>query len=44
MITLETSEGPRSVAVTLSGRYAVVDLRLLRHHLFVSAPRARAER
>jgi hypothetical protein len=43
-ITLETAEGPRSVAVELSGRYAVVDLRLLRHHLFVNAPQARAGR
>jgi hypothetical protein len=36
--------GPRSAAVELSGRYAVVDLRLLRHHLFANAPRARAGR
>jgi len=43
-ITLETAEGPRSAAVELSGRYAVVDLRLLRHHLFANAPRARAGR
>jgi hypothetical protein len=38
-ITLQTAEGPRSVSVNLSGRYAVVDLRLLRHQLFVNAPR-----
>jgi hypothetical protein len=38
-ITLHTAEGPRSAAVKLSGRYAVIDLRLLRHQLFVSAPR-----
>jgi hypothetical protein len=38
-ITLHTLEGPRSAAVNLSGRYAVVDLRLLRHQLFVNAPR-----
>lgn len=38
-ITLHTPEGARSAAVTLSGRYAVVDLRLLRHQLFVNAPR-----
>jgi hypothetical protein len=37
-ITLETPHGPRSVGVNLSGRYAVVDLRLLRHQVFVSAP------
>jgi hypothetical protein len=41
-ITLHTPEGARSVAVNLSGRYAVVDLRLLRHQLFVNAPKARA--
>jgi uncharacterized protein len=40
-ITLDTPGGPRSVSVTLSGRYAVVDLRLLRQQLFVSAPKAR---
>jgi hypothetical protein len=38
-ITLHTPEGPRSAAVKLAGRYAVVDLRLLRHQLFVNAPR-----
>ena len=38
-ITLHTPEGPRSARVSLSGRYAVVDLRLLRHQLFVSAPK-----
>ena len=36
-ITLDTPEGARSAPVTLSGRYAVVDLRLLRHQLFVNA-------
>ena len=38
-ITLNTPEGPRSARVSLSGRYAVVDLRLLRHQLFVSTPK-----
>ena len=38
-ITLYTPEGARSAAVSLSGRYAVLDLRLLRHQLFVNAPR-----
>jgi uncharacterized protein len=38
-ITLDTPQGPRSVALSLSGRYAVLDLRLLRHQLFVNAPR-----
>jgi hypothetical protein len=39
-ITLQTLEGVRSVQVNLSGRYAVVDLRLLRHKLFVQFPAA----
>jgi len=43
-ITLHTPEGPRSAAVGLSGRHAVVDLRLLRHQLFVSAQKLRAAR
>jgi uncharacterized protein len=38
-IALHTPEGVRSAQVSLSGRYAVVDLRLLRHQLFVNAPR-----
>jgi len=37
-ITLQTPEGVRSAQVNLSGRYAVVDFRLLRHQLFVHAP------
>jgi len=41
-ITLQTSLGPRTVPVSVSGRYAVVDLRLLRNQIFVSAPRAGA--
>jgi hypothetical protein len=43
-ITLHTPEGARSAAVSVSGRYAVVDFRLLRGQLFVNAPKARAER
>jgi hypothetical protein len=43
-VTLHTGEGPRSATVSLSGRYAVVDLRLLREQLFVSAPKLRAGR
>ena len=35
-VTLHTSEGVRTARVTLAGRYAVVDLRLLRQQLFVS--------
>jgi uncharacterized protein len=38
-LKLQTPEGPRSATVTLSGRYAVLDLRLLRQQLFVNAPR-----
>jgi hypothetical protein len=36
-VTLQTLEGVRSARLNLSGRYAVVDLRLLRNQLFVSA-------
>src|SRR5574341_741434 len=39
VVTVDTLDGPRSVQVAVSGRYAVVDLRLLRHQLFVNAPR-----
>lgn len=42
LVSLQTAEGARSIAVELSGRHAVVDLRLLRQHLFVNAPKARA--
>lgn len=42
-ITLRTPEGARSASVSVSERYAVVDLRLLRHQLFVSAPKPSAE-
>ncbi len=41
-LSLQTPAGARSVELELSGRYAVVDLRLLRQHLFVNAPRAGA--
>ena len=37
-VTLQTPEGVRSAQVNLSGRYAVVDFRLLRHQLFVQSP------
>jgi hypothetical protein len=37
--TLQTPEGQREARVNVSGRYAVVDLRLLRHQLFVNAPK-----
>jgi hypothetical protein len=38
-VTLHTPEGARSARVSLSGRYAVVDFRLLRNQLFINAPR-----
>jgi uncharacterized protein len=38
-VTLDTSAGPRSARVEVSGRYAVVDFRLLRQQVFVNAPR-----
>ena len=41
-VTLDTSDGPRSARVEVSGRYAVVDFRLLRQQVFVNAPRAPA--
>jgi len=40
-VTLQTPEGVRSARLNISGRYAVVDLRLLRNQLFVSAFSAR---
>jgi hypothetical protein len=40
-ITVHTPEGARSARVNVAGRYAVVDFRLLRHQVFVSAPKVR---
>jgi len=37
-ITLQTAAGPRAVQISLSGRHAVVGLRLLNSQLFVQAP------
>ena len=37
--TLHTPDGQREARASVSGRYAVVDLRLLRHQLFVNAPK-----
>jgi len=37
-VTLPTPEGLRSVQVNISGRYAVVDLRILRRQLFAQPP------
>src|SRR5262245_14125074 len=39
-VTLRTPEGEKTVPVSVSGRYAVVDFRLLRSQVFVSAPKA----
>ena len=39
-VTLQTPEGNHPVTLSVSGRYAVVDFRLLRRQVFVSAPRA----
>ena len=39
-VTLRTSEGEQSVPLSISGRHAVVDFRLLRRQVFVSAPKA----
>jgi uncharacterized protein len=36
-ITLQTGAGPRTVQINVSGRYAVVGLRLLRNQLFLQA-------
>jgi len=43
-ITLHTPEGEQSVPLGVSGRYAVVDFRLLRRQVFVSAPKANVVR
>ncbi len=40
-VTLQTPAGARSATVELSGRYAVVDLRLLRNRLIAIAPSTR---
>ncbi|HXU42371.1 MAG TPA: hypothetical protein VN675_08610 [Burkholderiales bacterium] len=37
-ITLSTPDGQRNARVDVRGRYAVVDLRLLRHRIYVHAP------
>ena len=38
-VTLHTQQGAREVRLDLSGRYAVVDFRLLRHQLYVQPPK-----
>jgi hypothetical protein len=42
-VTLHTQRGARAVELELSGRYAVVDFRLLRHQLFVHSPNAQRQ-
>lgn len=42
LVILQTREGTRSVQVNVSGRYAVVGLRLLRGQLFVQPPQGPA--
>lgn len=37
-ITLSTPDGQRDARIDVRGRYAVVDLRLLRHRMYVHAP------
>jgi hypothetical protein len=39
-VTLSTPDGQRDARIDVKGRYAVVDLRLLRHRMFVHAPQA----
>jgi hypothetical protein len=39
-VTLATNEGQRNARIDVKGRYAVVDLRLLRHRMYVNAPGA----
>ena len=43
-VMLQTLEGEQAVPVSVSGRYAVVDFRLLRRQVFVSAPKASVAR
>jgi hypothetical protein len=37
-VTLSTPDGQRDARIDVKGRYAVVDLRLLRHRIYVHAP------
>ena len=39
-VTLPTSDGQRNARFSVNGRYAVIDLRLLRHRIYVHAPQA----
>jgi hypothetical protein len=37
-VTLASNDGQRNARIDVKGRYAVVDLRLLRHRMYVNAP------
>jgi hypothetical protein len=37
-VTLASNDGQRTARIDVKGRYAVVDLRLLRHRMYVNAP------
>jgi hypothetical protein len=43
-VRLQTIDGEQSVPLSISGRYAVVDFRLLRRQVFVCAPKAAGAR
>jgi hypothetical protein len=40
VVRLQRLEGEQSVPISVSGRHAVVDFRLLQRQVFVSAPKA----
>jgi hypothetical protein len=42
-VTIDTPRGPQSARLSVAGRYAVVDFRLLHQQIFVSAPGVRGE-
>jgi len=43
-VLLQSLEGEQAVPISVSGRYAVLDFRLLRRQVFVSAPKANVVR
>jgi hypothetical protein len=43
-VRVQTLEGEQAVAISVSGRYAVVDFRLMRRQVFVCAPKAEVAR
>ena len=43
-VRVQTLEGEQAVPVSVSGRYAVVDFRLMRRQVFVCAPKAEVAR